>query len=87
MYRIELAPRAENFLKKAAHQVQERVKKGLLKLQRNPISSDSKFLFRDQGNKVFRNRVGNYRILYSVNDQDSVVLVHKIDKRPRVYRR
>ena len=35
--------------------------------------------------KVFRVRVGDYRILYSVSYEENLILIIKVDKRGRVY--
>jgi len=35
---------------------------------------------------VYRARVGKYRVLYSIFDDERLVLVLKVDKRERVYR-
>ena len=51
----------------------------------NPVPSDSKFVGRDDGEMVFRYRIGDYRALYSINEKNKIILVMKIDKRPRVY--
>jgi len=52
----------------------------------NPVPADAKFLGRDQqAERVFRFRIGPYRALYKLKKE--CVLVAKIDKRPRVYRR
>ncbi len=36
---------------------------------------------------VFRVRVGDYRILYKIDDSKKIVIVFKVDKRERVYDR
>lgn len=35
--------------------------------------------------KIFRYRIGDFRALYKVKEAEQIVLVAKIDKRPRVY--
>ena len=51
-----------------------------------PVMSDSKFIGRDIDTaKIFRIRIGMYRALYKVNENDKIVLITKIDKRPRIY--
>ena len=35
--------------------------------------------------RTFRVRVGHYRVLYEVNWNEKIILISKIDKRPRVY--
>lgn len=57
------------------------------KLGENPVPSDAKFICRADGDKVFRYRIGDYRALYRLKDVQKVVLIAKIDKRPRVYDR
>ena len=54
-------------------------------LKQNPVPSDAVFIGREGGEKVFRYRIGNYRALYKLKDSEKIVLVTKIDKRPRVY--
>lgn len=55
------------------------------RLSENPVPSDAKFIGRDEGEKVFRYRIGDYRDLYKVKEQEKIILITKIDKRPRVY--
>ncbi len=83
MYVIELSERAQKFLDRFDEYVKERIKKSLKKLELNPIPHDVKFIRRVNGNKLFRIRIGNYRVLYVVEGE--LVLITKIDKRSRVY--
>ena len=88
MHTVYLSQRAEKFLSKLDSHVSERIKKGLKKLQENPIPSDAKFIKRDKNeNQIFRYRIGDYRALYKIKHKDKIVLISKIDKRPRVYHR
>ena len=50
-----------------------------------PVPSDAKFIGREEGDKIFRYRIGDYRALYKIKEQEKVILITKIDKRPRVY--
>jgi len=63
----------------------ERIKGRLKILSENPVPSDAKFITRESNDKVFRLRIGDYRALYKLKEKDNVVLVAKVDKRPRVY--
>ena len=40
---------------------------------------------RENGDKIFRYRIGDHRALYKVKEKEKIVLITKIDKRPRVY--
>ncbi len=86
MFQLHLSQNAQKFLDKLDNHISSRIILGLKKLMLNPIPSDAKFLYRDADNeKVFRVRIGDYRALYKVHQGNNVVLIAKIDKRPRVY--
>lgn len=85
---MELSSDSTSFLEKLDNFLRDRIEKRLKNLTNNPISSDSKFITRDKdGESIFRYRIGNYRALYKVKEKQKIVLVTKIDKRPRVYDR
>lgn len=84
---MELSRRAQKFLEKLDKHLSGRIKKRLKKLGTLPIPSDAKFIYRDKEDKVFRYRIGNYRALYKIKDEERIVLIAKIDKRPRIYHR
>jgi len=85
MYSVELSQISQKFLEKLDNHIKERIKERLRKLGENPIPNDAKFICRDNEDKVFRYRMGDYRSLYKVKNKDRIVLITKIDKRPRVY--
>ena len=87
LYSIELSQRANKFLDKLDKHLSNRIKERLKRLADNPVPSDSKFIIREDGDKIFRYRIGDYRILYLFNENKKIVLVAKIDKRPRIYDR
>ena len=67
--------------------IRERIETRLKNLSQTPIPSDAKFIVRDNdGDKIFRYRIGDYRALYKVKEKEKIVLVTKIDKRPRIYK-
>ena len=85
MYFIELSVKAQDFLNKLDNKERERIEKRLKNLENNPIPSDAKFIGRDNGEMVFRYRIGNFRALYKIKENQKIVLVVKIDKRDKVY--
>ena len=87
MYVVELSERADKFLDKLDKNMRDRIKDRLRKLATDPVPSDSKFITRDGADKVFRARIGDYRALYKVKEDKKIVLIAKIDKRPRIYDR
>ena len=85
MYSVELSQNSQKFLEKVNKHIRGRIEERLRKLGENPVPSDAKFIARDNGDKIFRYRIGDYRALYKVKNKEKIVLVAKIDKRPRVY--
>ena len=85
MYSLDFSTRAKKFLKKLDKHLATRIIDRLENLKENPVPSDAVFIGREGGDKIFRYRIGDYRALYKLKDSEKIVLVTKIDKRPRVY--
>ena len=85
MFDVELSVRAQDFLNKLDNNLKERIEERLKKLKETPVPSDAKFIGREKGEMVFRYRIGDYRVLYKIKHAEKIVLITKIDKRPRVY--
>lgn len=84
MYNLTFSNSAGNFLKKIERVILIRITEKLEKLKINPFPADCKRV--EIKGKVFRIRVGDFRILYEVLHQDSKLYIIKIDKRGRVYK-
>lgn len=85
MFSLDFSQKAKKFLKSLDKHIYERIVSRIENLQENPVPSDSKFIGRDKGEKVFRYRVGDYRVLYKLKEKDKIVLITKIEKRSKVY--
>ncbi len=86
MYSVKLKKKASRFLKKlAVANDRKRIINAIEKLAENPFPSDAKRVEGYTEPKVFRVRVGSFRILYFVNYQNLTVYIEDIDKRERVY--
>lgn len=85
MFRILYASQASNFLKKADKSLAERIIKKLEALATAPINHDTKAL-EGYTEKLFRVRVGDYRIIYEVDYTSNSIGIIKIDKRSRIYK-
>jgi mRNA-degrading endonuclease RelE of RelBE toxin-antitoxin system len=84
MFSIYLSSNAESFLKKSPKDLKDRILKKIKHLSEDPFPSDSKRIVgRDE--KIFRIRVGDYRIQYVVFYDKKEVLISDIDKRERAY--
>ena len=84
-FSIQFGPQPEKFIRSLDNQLKERIRGRLLKLQEDPFPQEVERVEGYRGEKVFRIRVGDYRILYIVRYEQNQILVAKIDKRGRVY--
>ena len=82
-YAVLLHPKVVKFLRKLPKNDVSRIKTRLNDL-REPYSVKAVKL---SGSDAYRIRVGDYRVLYTIDDSKRVVVVFKIDKRERVYDR
>ncbi|MCK5473937.1 MAG: type II toxin-antitoxin system RelE/ParE family toxin [Candidatus Aenigmarchaeota archaeon] len=75
---------ASIFLKKADKVLVVRIVKKIESLSNEPVTHDTKVLS-GYKEKLFRVRVGNYRILYEVDHKSNIIGIVKIDKRSKAY--
>ena len=86
MFSAELKKPALKFLKSIKDKtVLKRISDKIDELEKNPFPQDVEGVEGYKDAKVFRVRVGGYRILYFVDYSSSMVYIEKIDKRSRVY--
>jgi mRNA interferase RelE/StbE len=83
-YRVELTTKARRELAALPRDAQERIDARILALSEEPRPSGSKKL--EGIDDLYRIRVGDYRIVYRVDDKVVVVLVVRIGHRREVYR-
>ncbi len=82
-YRIIIRSSAEKEFGRLSHEVQRRLAKKLLLLESNPFPVGVIAL---QGREGFRIRIGDYRVLYQVNEAAKQVHVTGIGHRSDIYR-
>lgn len=83
-YRIELRPAAVRALKQIDHQDRDRIRGAIALLGEDPRPPGAKAL---RGRPGLRVRIGNYRIIYTVDDDVLVVAVVALGHRRDVYER
>lgn len=81
-YRVEFRPAALRALKRIDHQDRDRVRGVIALLSKDPRPPGAKAL---QGRQGLRVRVGNYRIIYTVDDGRLIVAVITLGHRKDVY--
>jgi mRNA interferase RelE/StbE len=82
--KILLASPARRFLKNAETGLRSRLLEKIAKLGEDPFPADSKRVI-GRREKIFRVRVGDYRITYAVFWDKKELLIIDIDKRSRAY--
>ena len=81
IYKINFEKAAQKFLDKQSKPQRLRLYKAIYKL---PEGTDIKKL---KGSELFRLRVGDYRVLYTIDDGIKVITIENIDNRGDVYKR
>lgn len=83
-YSIEITPTAERQLKSLDDATKRRVARAMMALASEARPRGSRKL---QGyDDVFRVRVGAYRILYSINNRQLIIIVLQLGHRRDIYR-
>jgi mRNA interferase RelE/StbE len=82
-YKVLIKRSAEKELDSLPENLRQRIVKRLLVLEENARPDGVRKL---QGQEAYRMRVGDYRVLYSVDDGDHMVTVYAIGHRREVYR-
>ncbi|MCB0863125.1 MAG: type II toxin-antitoxin system RelE/ParE family toxin [Solirubrobacterales bacterium] len=83
-YRIELRPAALRSLRKLDPQIRRRVQGAIALLADDPRPPNSKKL---KGRDAWRVRVGDYRVIYTVEDGVLLVVVVSLGHRRDIYDR
>lgn len=83
-YEIRIMPAAQKEIDRLPQRARERVEAAIVSLADNPRPVGSKKLrtLKD----TYRVRVGNYRIIYQVFDDELVILVVTVGDRKDIYR-
>ena len=85
MYRIFFTKEADKVLRKMPRNWSGRIREKLMQIAEDPYGEHNN-VTKLQGRDGFRLRVGDWRVLYDVEDEQLVVLVLKIGSRGGVYR-
>ena len=83
MYRLELSPAAVREARQLPSRAQERVDAAMARLAENPRPPGSRKL---RGLEGYRLRIGDYWVLYVVDDPAQRVVVYRVMARSEAYR-
>ncbi|MFQ3242124.1 MAG: mRNA interferase RelE/StbE [Lentimonas sp.] len=82
LYKIVFAKRVRKDFRKIPERDATRLLSAIKLLAADPLPSHSKKL---KGEELFRIRIGNYRVIYSIEDDRMIVSVVKVGHRKNVY--
>lgn len=83
-YSVEFLPAARRNLEQIPLRDRARISKAIDRLGIDPFPSSRKKL---EGTEYWRIRAGNYRIVYTIQESELVILIIRIGHRGEVYRR
>ena len=86
MLSVKFSNKSAKFIRRLESREKKRIKDKINMLRVEPFPQNSVRVEGYRDHRVFRVRVGNFRILYSVFMNENLVLVIAIDKRSRVYK-
>lgn len=82
-YEVRISSRTEKQLTRLPDRVYERVLGAILALEEEPRPRNSRKMSGRQG---YRLRIGDYRAIYEVDDEERIVTVVRVGHRRDVYR-
>jgi len=85
-YKVRIAEKLEKTLARIGKKDRERIFDRISLLESDPRPKESKKLKGQNKATIYRIRSGNYRILYTIEDEILLVLVVDIDHRKNIYR-
>ncbi|MEK6873490.1 MAG: type II toxin-antitoxin system RelE/ParE family toxin [Nanoarchaeota archaeon] len=80
MYNLEWKEHALQNIEKLENSIARRIVKKIEELAENPFSKDVKRL---KGNNDFRLRVGDYRVIFSI--EKDIIIILKVGHRKNIY--
>lgn len=86
-YAIEVTPAAQRDLHALERQVVRRIDARIRKLAEDPRPATVEKVKAFDGGDLYRVRVGDYRILYTIEDNRLLILVIRVRHRREVYRK
>ena len=85
MYRVELSREAQRFYERCDKAVSKKLARCFDSLERNPREGNNVRALKGRLSGSYRYRVGDLRVVYTIDDREVIVFVITIAKRSDVY--
>jgi len=84
MYKLKILPQAQRDLDQLHGKAFSNIKSRIIQLSDNPRPFGALKLTNDEGHRI---RIGDYRVLYRIDDKLKEVFIYRIKHRREVYRK
>jgi mRNA interferase RelE/StbE len=82
-YQVNLPKTVQKQLNALPQELKQRILKALAQLQEEPRPANS---LQMKGGQGFRLRIGDYRVLYDIDDNSQIINLRRIGHRREIYR-
>jgi len=82
-YELKIQRTAQKSLSKISEPFQTKIINKIYNLSKDPYYNSTKLV----GREAYRIRVGNYRVIYEINNNELIVLVVNIGHRKEIYKK
>lgn len=86
MYNVILSEQAKNFFEKANAQIQKKLDRCFQQLTITPDYHPNIKPLKGNLSGYYRYRVGDYRVVYFIDEQNKQVLINNIEHRKKIYK-
>lgn len=83
MYKLKILPAAQKDLGLLRGKIFQRIKNEIILLSNNPRPYGALKLTNENG---YRIRVGDYRVLYRIDDKEKEIFIYRVKQRKEAYR-
>ncbi len=83
MYKLKILPQAQKDLNQLHNKIFNKIKNEIILLSDNPRPYGALKLANTEGYRV---RIGDYRVLYRIDDTSKVIFIYRIKHRKEAYR-
>lgn len=83
MYKLKILPHAEKDMNRLQGKIFRDIKNEILRLAENPRPYGAIKLTNEEG---YRIRIGDYRVLYRIDDSSKEIFIYRVKHRKEAYR-
>jgi mRNA interferase RelE/StbE len=85
MYHLVFTKKAEKFMRRLPRNEAKRIREKLILLANDPYAANNNVTAM-QNRPGYRLRIGDWRVIYTIQDEELIILVLKVGSRGDIYR-